>query len=125
MQALFSTLYPPMDIDCWYYEYMEPIKRRIQNRMAELKMRQDELALKAGISQSTVNRVLNSPTKNRLDTIQKIADALRLPLEYLIAEDEKKALLYLSIYNMNDEDLQETSFYIEKEKLWKERRKAE
>lgn len=104
---------------------MEHLKRRIQNRMAELKMKQDELALKAGISQSTVNRVLNSPTINRLDTIQKIADALRLPLEYLIAEDEKKALLYLSIYNMDDEDLQETSFYIEKEKLWKERRKAE
>lgn len=95
------------------------MKSRINNRFRETGMTQTELALKAGVSQSTVNRVLNSPTKNWIDTVRKIADALEVPLEYLIIEDEKKAMLSLLAHDMSEKDLQETVFYIEKEKLWK------
>ena len=58
--------------------------------MKELNWGQKELAAKAHVSQSTVNRILNSPTSNRLDTIQRVASALGRPLEYFTTADEKK-----------------------------------
>lgn len=98
---------------------MEHIKKRILQRMKELKISQLKLSGRAKISQSTVNRVLNSPTKSRIDTLCKIAKALNVPLEYLVINNETKALLCKTVSNMTDSDLQETILHIEKERLWK------
>jgi transcriptional regulator with XRE-family HTH domain len=100
---------------------MEFMIRRIKERMDLLEIKQEHFAKKAGVSQSTVNRVLNTPTKSRIDTLRKIANALLVPLEYLTISDERKARLCLSFQDMSDEDLQATIFHIEKEKLWKEK----
>jgi len=93
--------------------------QRIIKRMDALEIKQANFAKMAGVSQSTINRVLNTPIRSRIDTLQKIAKTLRVPMEYLTIGDEKKALLCLSLYDMSDEDLQATIFHIEKEKLWK------
>lgn len=103
---------------------MEYIKRRIEQRMKELRIKQDELAGKSGVSQSTINRLLNTPIKSRIDTIQKVAKALSLPPEYLTIKNERHANICKLLYEMNDQDLQDTLFHIEKEKLWKKAKKA-
>ena len=100
---------------------MNYLKRRIADRMEVLEIKQKQFAKKAGVSQSTINRALNTPTQSRIDTLQKIANALRVPLEYLTIEDEKKASLCLLIHEMSEDDLSSTIFHIEKEKLWKEK----
>lgn len=98
---------------------MEHIRKRIEERMEELNMGQLELANKANVSQSTINRVLNSPTNSRIDTLYKIGKALEVPLEYLIIRSEVKASLCKTVSHMSDQELQDTIIHIEKEKLWK------
>jgi len=76
---------------------MDHVKRRINERMRSLGVNQDKLAELANVSQSTIHRILKSPTRNRIDTLKKIAKVLEVPLEYLTIEDEKKAILCLKI----------------------------
>jgi len=122
MQGLFHKKYPHMDFYLWYYTFMESldyVKKRIEQRMEELNVGQLELASKAKVSQSTINRVLNSPTNSRIDTLYKIAKALNVPLEYLVIESERKALLCKAVSDMSDQELQDIVIHIEKERLWR------
>ncbi|MBN1365597.1 MAG: helix-turn-helix transcriptional regulator [Syntrophaceae bacterium] len=98
---------------------MDYIRKRIEKRMEELNIGQLEIAKRAKVSQSTINRVLNTPTKSRIDTLYKIAKALNIPLEYLVIKNEIKALLSRTIGDMNDQELQDTILHIEKERAWK------
>lgn len=93
--------------------------------MKELSFNEQRLAKKARVSQSTVNRLLNTPIKSRIDTLQKVSAALGLPPEYFTIPDEKRALLCRTIHEMNEQDLQATIFHVEKEKLWKNQHKAQ
>mgnify|MGYP001767750321 FL=1 len=100
-------------------EPLDHIKKRIEQRMEELNVGQLDLASKAKVSQSTINRVLNSPTNSRIDTLYKIAKALNVPLEYLVIESERKALLCKAVSDMSDQELQDIVIHIEKERLWR------
>jgi transcriptional regulator with XRE-family HTH domain len=102
---------------------MKAMIRRILKEMQIKDWGQSELANKARVSQSTINRLLNENANSRIDTVYKVAKALEVPVEYLIVEDEQKALLCLQISKMNRDELQETLSHIEKEQLYKERKK--
>lgn len=64
--------------------------RRILKEMENKDWGQTDLAVKAHVSQSTINRLLNETAKSRMDTVYKVAKALNLPVEYLVVEDEEK-----------------------------------
>lgn len=103
---------------------MEFMTRRILNEMARKEWNQTRLSNKAHVSQSTIFRVLNSATNARIGTLNKIADALGIPIEYLVIEDETKALLCLEISRMDKDEVHQTLLHLEKEKLFKASKKA-
>lgn len=98
--------------------------RRIINEMKKRNWSQIDLSKKAGVSQSTINRILNSAADARIGTLNKVAYALKIPIEYLVVEDESKAFLCLEISRLDKNETQETLLYFEKEKLFKESKKA-
>ena len=98
--------------------------RRIFNEMKKKNWDQSSLSKKAGVSQSTINRTLNAGTNSRIGTLNKIARALDVPVEYLVIEDETKALLCLEIAKMNKEETHQALLHFEKEKLYKELKKV-
>ena len=87
-------------------------------------MSQLELSDKAGISQSTINRILNTGNNARIGTLNKIAKVLGVPVEYLVTEDETKALLFLEIHQLSKDEVHQTLLHLEKEKLYKQSKKA-
>jgi len=103
---------------------MNYLARRVTEEMKKKNIDQLALAAKAGVSQSTINRTLNSGTNTRIGTVVKIAKALGVPPEYLIIEDETKALLCLELSHMDKDTLRQTLLYLEKEKLYKELKKT-
>lgn len=92
--------------------------------MEEMNIGQVELANRAKVSQSTVNRVINSPTNSRIDTLYKIAQALNMPLEYLLIDNEQQAVLCKTVSGMTNNELQDLILYIEKERLWKSQKSS-
>ena len=82
------------------------------------------LSKKARVSQSTINRILNTGNNARIGTLNKIAKVLDVPVEYLVTEDETKALLCLEISLMSKDEIHQTLLHLEKEKLYKQSKKA-
>jgi transcriptional regulator with XRE-family HTH domain len=103
---------------------MKHISRRILNEMDRRGIKQTKLGDLAGVSQSTVNRILNTTIDPRVGTLAKIANVLCVPVEYLTIEDETKANLCLEVSRMGKDDVHQTLLHIEKEKLYKESKKA-
>lgn len=103
---------------------MNFISRRILNEMRKKEWKQFDLAHRAGISQSILNRILNTANNARIGTLNKIAKALAVPVQYLITEDETKALLYMEISKMDQADVHATLLHLDKEKLYKQAKKA-
>lgn len=61
------------------------VGQRIRERRKELKMRQDELAEKTGISRVTISRIETCDDLNMTAfTAVRIADALGVSLDYLL-----------------------------------------
>lgn len=54
--------------------------------LAHRTMRQKDLAIKIGVSESAISRYLKNPDKVRPKTVGAIADALDVPTEILIKE---------------------------------------
>lgn len=107
-----------------FCKYMEYIKRRILKEMQKKDLNQIDISLRAGVSQSTINRILNTGVSARIGTLNKIAHVLGVPVEYLVTEDETKALLFLEISHLSKEEIHQTLLHLEKEKLYKESKKA-
>jgi len=103
---------------------MKFISRRISDEMKKKDLTQTDLSKKAKVGQSTVNRILNTAVNARIGTLNKIASVLGVPLEYLITENETKALLCLEVSRMNADEIHQTLLHLEKEKLYRESKKA-
>ena len=103
---------------------MNHISRRIKNEMDKSCMNQAELADKAGVSQSTINRILNTGNNARIGTLYKIAKVICVPVEYIVIEDEQKAILALEMSRLPKDELSQLLLYIEKEKLYQQSKKA-
>lgn len=72
---------------------MEGFGERVRQRRKELGMTQDELAHKIGCSNRTsVWQIENEKNKPTLETMGKLAAALRVPIEYLIGKPSKDDL---------------------------------
>ena len=99
---------------------MNFIIRRIINEMEKSGWTQFDLSQKAGVSQSTINRILNTGNNARIGTLNKIAKVLHIPIEYLVTEDETKSLLCLEISRLSKEEIHQTLLHLEKEKLYKQ-----
>lgn len=93
--------------------------------MQKKDLNQIDVSLRAGVSQSTINRILNTGVSARIGTLNKIAHVLGVPVEYLVTEDETKALLFLEISQLSKEEIHQTLLHLEKEKLYKETKKAQ
>lgn len=95
---------------------MKHTSRRIVEQMGLKGWTQIDLSVNSGVSQSTVNRTLNSDINTRVGTLIKIAKSLGLPIEYLIVEDETKANLCLEISRMNKEEIHQALLHILRKK---------
>ncbi len=116
--------YPSMISGLCYFSHMEFMVRRIKEGMDLKGWGQEKLAEKADVSQSTINRVLNNATNARIGTLNKIADALGYPVQYLVIQDETRALLCLELSRMDKDFVKKTLFDIEKEKLYRQSKQA-
>jgi transcriptional regulator with XRE-family HTH domain len=103
---------------------MNHISRRIKNEMLKRDINQVDLANKAKVSQSTINRISNTGNNARIGTLYKIAKVLGVPVEYIVIEDEQKALLALEMATLPKDELSQLLLYIEKEKLYQQSKKA-
>src|SRR5574340_31046 len=92
---------------------------RIRRFMEIRGLKQIPLALKAGRSQSTINRALNSTNVPRFDTLTDIAKALSVPVEALTYPDDTVATLIVELSQMSSEDVARLLEEIRKDKLWK------
>lgn len=92
--------------------------------MQKKNLSQVDVSIRSGISQSTINRILNTGNNARIGTLKKIADVLGVPVEYLVTPDETKALLYLEMHQLSKEEVHQTLLHLEKEKLYKQSKKA-
>lgn len=57
----------------------------VRDRRKELGLSQDKLAERAGIDRQSINRFENSKFSPSLDTVWKVAEALEMPLNDLMA----------------------------------------
>lgn len=60
--------------------------QRIRTRRAALGMKQSDLAEKSGLSQAYISRLESGGTGERLDDLEKVAQALGCRLSYLVSE---------------------------------------
>lgn len=95
--------------------------RRVQRLMELRGLKQIPLAQGAGVSQSTINRILNEASSPRMDTIIKISQALNVPLESLTHPNDLAAEIIYELHFMEDVELSKLLEHIRKEKLWKTR----
>lgn len=98
--------------------------RRINEEMRKQGLVQETLAEKAGVSQSTVNRLLNEDVDPLFGNVVKIAKALDVPVEYLTTESDVKALLYLRIKNTSDEEVNNILFQVRRDQYFREHGEA-
>ncbi|WP_164508979.1 helix-turn-helix domain-containing protein [Clostridium rectalis] len=63
---------------------------RIKKRREELGLTMEDLAVKIGVSKSSIYYLENGTNKPRLDTLQQISEQLHCSISYLIGEDEIK-----------------------------------
>ena len=98
---------------------------RIKKFMELQGLKQIPLAKKAGRSQSTINRAINSANAPRFDTLQGIARALSVPVESLTYPDETIATIIFELSQMDRRAVEAISENIKKEKLWKGQLAAE
>lgn len=80
-------------------EITETFVRNLKTVMSEMKISQNRLAQKAGISQSAVSSIVNTTKAPSLDTVSKISSALGVPISCLVGEKE------ISIYGSEEERL--------------------
>jgi len=64
---------------------------------------QAKLAKAAGITQSSVNRVLHSEAGASIDTVEKLSDGLQVPAIMLLADPHQANFLQAWL-SLNDED---------------------
>lgn len=74
---------------------LETTQERLLYALEQANMTQETLAESSGLGIATVNRVFNGRTKARKDTIERLADALDVRLEWILCEDE-----YMTIEDM-------------------------
>ena len=71
-----------------YSENTREIGARVRARRDELGLTQEALALRCGYSnRSSINKIENGGNALNMDTIRKLADALDVPVSWLIGEE--------------------------------------
>jgi transcriptional regulator with XRE-family HTH domain len=102
-----------------YKGFMKHMIRRINEEMKRKGMVQDKLAEMAGVSQSTVNRILNEETIPLMTNVIGIARALNVSVESLVCESDVKALLYLQIMDMSDQEIHDLLFQVRRDQYFR------
>lgn len=82
-------------------------------------MVQEKLAELAGVSQSTVNRILNEDTIPLITNVAAIAKALRVPVESLVCESDVRALLYMQLADATDQEINDLLFQVRRDKFFR------
>ena len=84
------------------------IRERIEKLRQDRGWTENYLAMEAGLTQSTLNTLINRDHSPRVDTLQKICEAFGITLEQFFSEEEKvqglteKENLLLSFYRKLD-----------------------
>lgn len=68
---------------------------QIVRRRRSLGLSQDEVAQRSGLTQSAIARLENEGSIPRLDTLEKVALALGMRLEFVLGNEEEAAALSL------------------------------
>jgi transcriptional regulator with XRE-family HTH domain len=61
----------------------ETLGQYVQRKRKEQELSQRKLAKRAGLSPNTVNKIEGDEVKPDSETLEKLADALRIPMSYL------------------------------------------
>lgn len=67
---------------------MNTFIKRLRKILEDKNMTQRELARLAGVTEVTVSRYLNGERKPRVEIVNKIADVLNVPTDYLLGRSE-------------------------------------
>jgi transcriptional regulator with XRE-family HTH domain len=104
---------------------MNYIGVRIRRLMDQYGYDETEMARRAGLNQSTINRVLNSTTIPKFTTLKKIAESLNIPVEALTHPDETVSMLLIELSRLDREVTHDLLKHAEMEKLYREKKKQE
>ena len=69
------------------FDPMTPVRLRLDDLRKARGMSQKELAKKAGVSENTISKLIGRPRQIRLDTIDRLCDALNVEPGELFVRD--------------------------------------
>lgn len=78
---------PPEPPPAWVIAHRRNIGTRIREARTVLRISQERLGELAGTDRQTINRIENGHVSTRIDTLIRIAAALRTPLAHLVTEE--------------------------------------
>jgi transcriptional regulator with XRE-family HTH domain len=97
-----------------------PIPIRLKEARKRAKMTQKELGVRIGMDPSSASSRMNHYEKNRhtpdVQTLQRLADELGVPLNYLFCDNKESAELACLIHLLSTEEKQQLIDKLSKEK---------
>ncbi|MCT8988301.1 helix-turn-helix domain-containing protein [Shewanella sp. KJ10-1] len=85
-----------------------PIPERLKQARKKVGISQKELGVRVGMDESSASGRMNHYEKGRhvpdIQTLRKMADELKVPLNYFFCEDDQSAELAILIASLSDED---------------------
>jgi len=86
-------------------EKSRELSEKIKEVIKKKELSQKEVALKAGVSEEQVSRLMNGKNEPLFVTIVKLAEALEIPMEALFNENIETSSLITSMMNNLPEDI--------------------
>lgn len=86
---------------------------RIKEALRIRGMKQSELAKKTGISKSMISEYLHDKYEPKQGNVQLIAEALNIPINYLLGQEDNKNILPNEYYNLNEQGKEMVIEYIQ------------
>lgn len=88
--------------------HYNPIPDRLKQARKKIGISQKELGVRIGMDESSASGRMNHYEKGRhvpdIQTLRKMADELKVPLNYFFCEDDQSAQLAILIASLSDED---------------------
>jgi transcriptional regulator with XRE-family HTH domain len=95
---------------------MNQLSRRLQRLMEDKKFKQAQSAKRAGIAQSTINRIIHSKNSPTYRILQRLATGFGVPVEYFTHPSETIADIILELSTLPDPAREEVLKYIKYQK---------
>ncbi|WP_315903075.1 helix-turn-helix domain-containing protein [Shewanella phaeophyticola] len=96
------------DFEDEYKLHNNPIPERLKQARKKVGISQKELGVRVGMDESSASGRMNHYEKGRhvpdIQTLRKMADELKVPLNYFFCEDDQSAELAILIASLSDED---------------------